>query len=415
MQDERIFIDEDEYHGIWGRIPNIPFGEFWVFAMHDGDFSVASREDDYVPPPKSPWLKRHAARIYKLRKTANYTLEQRLLEGNPFPTTILWNITAEVRTPIAYIQSGQYRNDNLAQINANIKQYLRNEVEHLLISRLKPLINNPRDLTPPPLQQLLPIQDFSSLVRGKPEFRNRGLDISVVVSTIQCPEYEKLFRKVVVEPQVAMVDVQVEQIHAVGDLQIEQLGADVRREVREEDEASILQSENARFISPIGQHEASLAFHSLAEKAMEQADPQSVGRALDRMMPNIVRSQQSLAGAGAPSGTASTGGQQIPNAHGANRGTQIDQLYQLAHQEGWLIAPPQASSVREEISIDWQDGRMIDLLVPSAYPQAQVRVKRAMNQGSRIPQTQINAIVQGHIAGSYDLVSLTQELKNMIR
>src|SRR5215469_1724907 len=102
MQEQRLFIETEQYSGFLGAKPTIPFGEIWIFAMHNGDYTAATREDsDYIPPPPTPWMKRHAAEIIKLRKQATYNIQQQYLTASPYPTTITWSITAKIRSPIA--------------------------------------------------------------------------------------------------------------------------------------------------------------------------------------------------------------------------------------------------------------------------------------------------------------------------
>lgn len=402
MQEQRLYIGKQEYSGLLGAKPNIPFGEIWVFAMHNGDYTAATREDcDYIPPPPPPWMKRHAAVIIKLRKQATYTIQQQYLTVSAYPTTIPWSITAKVRSPIAYVQSGQYDSDNLPQLSATLVATLQDQVEEMLMSRLSPVITNPHDLTPPPLQQLLPTRDFSHLVRGAREFREIGLDVSVVALDILCPAYQKLVTDVTIGTQEALIGSQSRLITAANDLEIalRQLGF-----------------EEQRLRSIVGQVAITLPYLPLVEKAIEQlgqtTDPLVAERVIRRLFDSISHPlQQRSPGIGVTPGGASPAQGQLPSG---DRDTQVQQLYQTAQNNGWVLFPPQYKG-GEMIKIDLGRGRDVELVVPRNYPGQKARVDRGKSQGIRLPKTEIDRTVQNVTAGPYDLVTLVEELDNSIQ
>ena len=427
QQSQSLYISQEEYRGFLGR-PTIPLGELWVFAMPNGDCVVASREDnDYFPPPPKPWMR--TAILYKLRKQAVLTVPEQYFPEGAFPTTITWAITLKLREAIAFIQSGQYSGDNLAQVSTSVIATLHPHIEEILIGRLNPqVVSNPHDLTPPPVQSLLPRRDFSSLVRGTRAFNDMGVEVSAVVQDIQSPEYSRLIRDVTFRPQNAILDSQVIMIGATTDIEIGDLqfaAAQRQRLVAAQNDITIamqqLGFDETRIRSIVGQTEIMMAtnagmigvIQTVASQLGQTSDPQVAERLIRDMM-NKYTYPAPPSIAGTMSGANPQAQPQLGANPGTDRASQIQQLYLEAGNQSWQLSPAQ-HLLRELLTVKLPRDREIELQIPSNYPQGKVRISKAKVQGARLPQSQVNGIMQGITANAPDLVSLVLELDNNIQ
>ncbi len=421
QQQQSLFSSQEEYRGFFGMRPTIPLGQLWVFAMPNGDCVVASREDsDYFPPPPKPWMR--TAILYKLNKQAVFTIPDQYFTEGAFPTTITWAITLRLRNPVAFIQAGQYDNNNLLQISTSVITTLHPNIEEILIGRLNPqVVSNPHDLMPPPLQSLLPRRDFSSLVRGTRELNDMGLEASAVVQDIQSPAYSQLISDATLLHQRAIIGNQVKMINATADIEIGDLqfsATERRRLVAAQNDITIAfqqlgyKEEYAR--SLIGQIELVnpgqiSIIQALASQLGQVADPQVAERLIREAMSRLSYPGQQNA-TGAMPGASTRAQPQLSATSGADRASQIQQLYLAAPNQGWQLLPPQQRPLQEILTVKLSRDREVELQIPANYPQGRVRISKAKIQGTRLPQSQVNSIMQGITSSADDLVSLVSEL-----
>lgn len=417
---ESLFIsDSDKYYGFLAKRPLIPGGQVWVFQQYDGESYILRGLEDDPLPPRPPMLERHSTTIYKFRRSASFPWKLTLFAGSGLPIDIETNVTLFLRDPVAFINSGQCKTDNSMAIETALYKALRGPLgEELRGTSMQVVSPDIRDIAPPALSQLLPETDLSRFVQGVSSFRQLGLEVRVVVRETHMPEaYKKLMHEATLAIQEQLLQVKRNMIEAVANLEIERLQAGVRLDIARRD----LAFKEELYRSQVGYIEHVLPrVQPIIEEIIRQTGAvaqQSLQPTLAATIFNdIIRQtieqvlQGSTGGAsqlsGAPSGVSFSSAIN-------QRDAEVQALYQMAQVSGWTLLPPQ-NKFRDEITFALPDNCKLRLLVPKLYPKVLPVVTDVKQQGSRLPQNQVNTITKAVTTGKFDLSMLVQAVADAI-